>query len=91
MPHLENKIAVITGVTGGIGLATARLFADEGARVVLVDLNRDALAAAVTEIGADRATGWVADVSDPAAVPASDERSYCTGTTFPIDGGMSAS
>ena len=70
MPRLENKIAVITGATGGIGLATARLFADEGARVVLVDLNRDALAAAVTEIGADRATGCVADVSDPAAVQA---------------------
>jgi NAD(P)-dependent dehydrogenase (short-subunit alcohol dehydrogenase family) len=38
MNRLENKVAVITGAAGGIGLASAELFAAEGARVVGVDL-----------------------------------------------------
>jgi len=70
MTRLTNKVALITGATGGIGLATSRLFVAEGARVVLVDINRDALEAAVAEIGADRATYVVADVSDPIATQA---------------------
>ena len=39
MQRLANKVAIITGGTGGIGLAAARLFAAEGAKVVLVDLD----------------------------------------------------
>ena len=42
--RLDGKTALITGATGGIGTATAELFAREGARLVMVDLDPDALA-----------------------------------------------
>jgi NAD(P)-dependent dehydrogenase (short-subunit alcohol dehydrogenase family) len=48
---LEGKVAVITGAAGGIGLATARRFAEEGARVVCADVDTDAGAAAADEVG----------------------------------------
>ena len=38
---IENKIALITGATSGMGLATAKLFSDEGAQVIVTDLNQD--------------------------------------------------
>ncbi len=46
MTRLLNKVAIITGAAQGIGLATARKFAVEGAKVVLVDMNQDSLHAA---------------------------------------------
>jgi NAD(P)-dependent dehydrogenase (short-subunit alcohol dehydrogenase family) len=49
--NLEGKVAVITGGNSGIGLATARLFAREGAHVVITGRNVEALEAARTEIG----------------------------------------
>ena len=64
MARLENKVALITGGESGIGLATARLFAAEGARVHLAGLSVDRLVAASTELGPDVA-GWsVTDVTD---------------------------
>ena len=53
MARLENKVALITGGESGIGLATARLFAAEGARVHLAGLSADRLAAAAAELGPD--------------------------------------
>ena len=38
--RFENKVAFITGAAGGIGYAAARMFAESGASVVMVDLNR---------------------------------------------------
>ena len=68
MQRLQDKVAVITGGAGGIGLAAARLFAAEGARVALVDLDQGALDRAVAEIGPERAIGIAADVSDAVQV-----------------------
>ena len=65
MARLDGKIALITGATGGIGRAAARLFADEGARVVLVDLDEANLQDAVRSIGEDRASYAAADVTQP--------------------------
>ncbi len=44
MPRLENKVAIITGAASGIGQGAAELFAEEGARLVLVDRNAAGLA-----------------------------------------------
>lgn len=55
MKKLENKVALITGASSGFGKATAKLFAQEGANLVLVDLKKDPLkqvAAACQSLGA---------------------------------------
>lgn len=67
MGKLLGKIAVITG--GGIGLASAKLFAQEGAKVVIVGRTKSTLDEAVAEIG-ESAVAIVADVSDLDALDA---------------------
>jgi NAD(P)-dependent dehydrogenase (short-subunit alcohol dehydrogenase family) len=64
MPRLQDKVALISGGSGSIGGATARLFAAEGARVVVADLDEAGLAAVVDELGSDRAALAVTDVTD---------------------------
>jgi NAD(P)-dependent dehydrogenase (short-subunit alcohol dehydrogenase family) len=62
---LNEKIAAISGAAGprGIGLATARLFAEHGAKVAILDLDEAAAAAAARELGKDH-RGFVCDVTD---------------------------
>jgi NAD(P)-dependent dehydrogenase (short-subunit alcohol dehydrogenase family) len=75
MPLLQDKVCVITGGAGSVGLASARLFLSEGAKVMLVDLREADLASRVNEL-ASSGVDWVAaDVSDAAATRTYMERS----------------
>ena len=67
--RLANKTAFITGGNSGLGLATARRFVAEGARVVITGRNADRLAAAGKELG-PQALALVADATDIAATEA---------------------
>lgn len=69
---LEGKVALITGAASGIGAASARLFAAEGARLTLVDVNHRALATLVEELEGSGAQviSSQADVAVPTEVAA---------------------
>ena len=60
------KMAIVTGAARGIGLATARLFVNQGYQVAMVDRDGDALDAAAASLAGG--TAFVCDVSDPVAV-----------------------
>src|SRR6202162_4703335 len=64
--RLANKTALITGGNSGIGLATARLFVAEGAKVAITGRNQATLEAAAKELGPN-ALALVADATDIAA------------------------
>jgi 3-hydroxybutyrate dehydrogenase len=69
--QLENKVAVVTGAASGIGKEIATLFAREGAKVVIADLNQKGADAVATELGGPkRAIGVAVDVTNEAQVDA---------------------
>ena len=67
--RLANKTAFITGGNSGIGLATAKLFVAEGAKVIITGRNKATLEAAARELGPN-ALAVVADTTDIAATEA---------------------
>jgi NAD(P)-dependent dehydrogenase (short-subunit alcohol dehydrogenase family) len=70
MTLLENKVCIITGGCGSVGLASARLFLQHGARVMLVDLDSAALTAAQAQLGTSNVEVFAGDVSEAEVVRA---------------------
>ena len=70
MKRVDGKVAIVTGAAGGIGRATAKLFAERGANVVIVDLKEPAGIETRDIITSDggAATFLAADVSDASQV-----------------------
>ncbi|BAI95094.1 dehydrogenase [Sphingobium sp. TA15] len=67
MSRLQGRIALVTGAASGIGLATARRFAAEGATLILSDRNGDALSDAAKSLPGDGHEVVVMDVTDEQA------------------------
>ncbi|MDA9034426.1 SDR family oxidoreductase [Hyphomicrobiales bacterium] len=63
MNKLDGKVAIITGGAGGIGRATAEAFLNEGANVLIFDLNEDNLIKVSKEIGSTHLSYFVGDVT----------------------------
>jgi NAD(P)-dependent dehydrogenase (short-subunit alcohol dehydrogenase family) len=77
MERLKGKTVLITGGTSGIGLATARLFRAEGARLAITGRDSERLAAAQNE------------VAKAALFLVSAESAYVVGEEIVVDGGIS--
>ena len=71
MGQLQDKVCIVTGGAGSIGLASARRFVTEGAKVMLVDLQEQQLRTAAAELPATQVAYKVADVGR-----ATDVRAY---------------
>ena len=76
----ENKVALVTGAGSGLGLATAKAFAESGASVVLADWNEQAVRSAAEELAAQghKALAIRCDVADDAQVEAMLEQTVAT-------------
>ena len=63
MGRIEGKVAVITGGAGGIGRVVGRRFIDEGASVLLVDVDEKTLVEACSGISSNQISYFVGDVT----------------------------
>jgi len=64
--RLKDKVAIITGAAKGIGFATAQRFAQEGAKVIITDINQDAVNSAAAQT--PNAEGYAMNVTDRASI-----------------------
>ncbi len=78
MRELAGKTAFVTGGAGGIGLALGRAFAEAGMKVMLADIEAEALSAAVKSLhnAGPEVRGVVCDVADPASVDAAAKETF---------------
>jgi NAD(P)-dependent dehydrogenase (short-subunit alcohol dehydrogenase family) len=63
--RLRDKVAIITGAAAGIGAGTAEVFAEEGARLILVDRDAAGLATVRDDLAGSGAVAVAGDVADP--------------------------
>ncbi|MGZ5897870.1 MAG: SDR family NAD(P)-dependent oxidoreductase, partial [Xanthobacteraceae bacterium] len=75
MGLLDNKICVVTGGAGSVGLASAKAFVREGGKVMIVDLKAEDAARAAKEINSPNVASCGADVSS-----AADTKAYLSAT-----------
>ena len=85
---LENRVAVITGATSGMALATAKLFVEEGAYIFMIDtvMTQEMKDGFVSIIPMGR-IGKPHEIAAAALFLASDDSSFVTGIELFVDGG----
>lgn len=74
MGRFEGRVAVVTGAARGIGAGTAKRFAEEGAKVAVLDLDEATAASTAEGLGAAQAIGIGCNVADSASVEAAAAR-----------------
>ena len=78
---IKDKVVVITGATGRIGLGLARAFHAAGALVALGDLRQDAVERAAADLGSERTFAGTIDVRDEASTRDFRNLTRCRGTS----------